>query len=303
MKMEQEKPLLGTLLVCGFLGAGKTTFIMEQLKATRGRTAVLVNEFGDLGVDGSLIQSKGGVDVVEVPGGCICCGQQEGLMESIRKIAGQIRPDTLLIEPSGIAQASGVLQVLEDKTLSDVIRLDAVITVIDASTFMEFSQPETFGTFFLDQVTNAELIIINKTDLISDEERQKVSRRVLTLNPSALTVETAFCRMEGPLPSGRSAKARSLGTFSLGMECFSIVPGQPLSKDLLDRFTSALTEGSFGRVYRAKGILPCPENGLVNIQIVGETVSVTPFQEEVQPRLTLIGFNLDRERVSRLFSG
>lgn len=299
---EKTPHKLGTLLVSGFLGAGKTTFIMEHVKTSQGKTAVLVNEFGDLGVDGSLIDSKNGVDVVEVPGGCICCGQQEGLKESIRTIAEQIKPDTLLIEPSGIAQASGVINVLEDEVLADVVRLDAVVTIVDASSFLEFSKPETFGTFFLDQVTNADLIVINKTDMVSPEELEKVSRRVSVLNPSALSVETTFCRMESPLPSGRTKKVFSMGRFSIGMECFSMVPGQPISRDRLDQFTSAVVKGSFGRVYRGKGIFPSPEGGWVNLQIVGENVSVTPFSEEVRPRLTLIGYDLDRQQVSRFLS-
>lgn len=295
----KTSPALGTLLVCGFLGAGKTTFIMEQIKNTRGKTAVLVNEFGDLGVDGSLMDSKNGVHVVEVPGGCICCGQQEGLVESIRTIADQIRPDALLIEPSGIAQASEVIKVLESGALSGVVRLDAVITIVDSSSFLEFSKPETFGTFFLDQVTNADMIIMNKTDLVSSTDLERVSRRVSELNPSALAVEAAFCRVENPLPSGRNRIVLSLGKFGLGMECFSVVPEQPVSKDQLDQFTSALLEGKFGQVFRGKGILANPDGGWTNWQIVGKNVSATPLEKEVQPRLTLIGFDLDRKQVSQ----
>lgn len=299
---ENTSHALRTLLIGGFLGAGKTTFIMEHIKSARGSTAVLVNELSDLGIDGSLIDSKSGVHVVEVPGGCICCSAQKGLVESILTIAEQIRPDTLLIEPSGIAQASKVIKALEDEALSGTIRLDAVITIVDASSFLEFSKPETFGTFFLDQVTNADIIIVNKIDIISSTELERVSRRILVLNPSALTVETTFCRMESPLPSGRSRKVLSLGEFELGMECFSMVPEQPISKDQLDQFTSAITKGSFGRVFRGKGIFPSQGGGWVNLQIVGENVSVTPFDENVRPRLTLIGFDLDRKQVSQFLS-
>jgi G3E family GTPase len=297
--MSETSHGLGTLLVCGFLGAGKTTFIMEHIKTTGGRTAVLVNEFSDLGVDGQLIQSKNGVHVIEVPGGCICCGQQKDLTENIRKIAEHVRPDMLLIEPSGIAQASGVIMALEDEALAGLVRLDAVIAVIDASTFLEFSEPDFFGTFFLDQVTNADLIVVNKIDMVSPAEREQVSRRVSVLNPSALSVETTFCQIESPLPSGRNRKVLALGNFSLGMECFSMVPGQPNSKERLDQFASAVTKGDFGRVFRAKGIVESPDGEWINLQIVGENVSVTPFHEEARSRITLIGFDLDRTQIRR----
>ncbi len=263
--------------------------------------AVLVNEFGVLGIDGSLIRSTGGVHVVEIPGGCICCSQQAGLVESIRTIAEEIQPDVLLIEPSGIAEASEVIKVLEDEALSDVIRLDAVIAIVDASTFLEFSDPEAFGAFFLDQVTNADLIVVNKTDLVSPTERHRVARRLLELNPVALAVETAFCHMETPLPLRKKKRVRSLGRSGPGMECISITPELPFSEDLLEKFTSALSRGKFGQVFRGKGFLPTPNGGSVNLQIVGKNLSVTPFYEEARPRLILIGYNLDGKQVSEFF--
>jgi G3E family GTPase len=294
----KEWSIPAALLVCGFLGAGKTTFIMEQLRSSRGRTAVLVNEFGDLGIDGSLIRSRGGIHVVEMPGGCICCSQQEGLVESVRTIAGEIRPDMLLIEPSGVAEASEVIKVLTDEPLLGVIRLDAVITIIDASTFMEFSEPGSFGSFFLDQVTNADLVIVNKTDLVSPFERERVARRLFDLNPIALLVETAFCQLETSLPSGRQRQVRSSGHFGLGMECVSIVPELPIFENQLEKFAHALSRGEFGQVFRSKGLLRVEGGRWVNLQFAGGTPTLTPFHEEGRSRITLIGFNLDRKRIS-----
>ena len=82
MKRSEERPL-STCLVCGFLGAGKTTFILERLRDKSVRTVVLVNELGTLGIDGQTIRTKGGVDVVEMAGGCICCSQRQGLVKSV----------------------------------------------------------------------------------------------------------------------------------------------------------------------------------------------------------------------------
>lgn len=268
----------------------------------RARTAVLVNEFGTLGIDGSLIRSKGGLHVIEMPGGCICCTQQAGLLQGIRDIAEEIRPDALLIEPSGIAEASEVIKVLADKALSGVIRLEAVITIIDASTFLEFSDPEAFGAFFLDQVTNADLVVLNKIDLVSTEERQRVARRLLELNPGALSVETSFCRVQAPLPPGRKREVPSLGRSGPGMECVSIAPESPLSRSKLEELSLALSRERFGRVFRGKGFLQAPDGSWINLQIVGETISTTPFNGEARPRLTLIGYNLNRKRIGEFFN-
>src|SRR6266567_3784969 len=183
--MSAVQGAIRTYLVSGFLGAGKTTFILEQLKNTGSRVAVLVNEFGELGIDGALIRSRSGFDVVEMPGGCICCSQRDGLAESIRRIAVEMEPELLLIEPSGIAEISEVLKVLAGPSLAGVIRLDAALTVIDAETFLEFSEPDGFGTFFLDQVVNADLILVNKIDLVAPAELAAIERRVEELRPGA----------------------------------------------------------------------------------------------------------------------
>jgi G3E family GTPase len=301
LKAGKAPSVPSALLVCGFLGAGKTTFIMERIKSSCGRTVVLVNEFGDLGVDGSLIRSRGGLQVVELPGGCICCTQKQGLAESVRAIAGQIRPDALLIESSGIAEASEVIRVLTDESLSGVIRLDAVITIIDVSTFLEFSEPESFGAFFLDQVANADLIVVNKTDLVSPAERERVARRLLELNPSALPMETSFCRLETPLPSGRNRGVLSLGNFGPEMECVGIAPELPISENQLEKFSLALSRGEFGQVFRAKGLVRVADGGWTNLQFAGGIFSLTPFSEEVRQRITLIGYDLDRRRIGEFF--
>ncbi len=289
-------------MVCGFLGAGKTTFVVERIKNSRGRTAVLVNEFGALGIDGTLIRSEGGLDVVELPGGCICCSQKEGLGKSVRSIAETIGPDLLLIEPSGVAEASEVIKTLTDEALAGVIRLDAVITVIDASTFFDFSQPEAFGAFFLDQVQNADLIVVNKTDIVSPAEGERVARRILELNPSAVAVETSFCRLEAPLPSWRQKSVRSEGSFGPAMECVSITPESPISQQQMKKFSLALSSGEFGRLFRAKGLVRGADGGLINFQFAGGAMSATPFNQEVRSRIVLIGYNLDRKRINEFFA-
>ncbi len=304
LNMEQGKTssLPSALLVCGFLGAGKTTFIVERIKNSGGKTAVLVNEFGDLGIDGTLIRSEGGLDVIELPGGCICCSMKEGLEKSVRSIAQTIGPDVLLIEPSGVAEASEVIKTLTDEALAGVIRLDAVITLIDSSTFLDFSQPDAFGSFFLDQVSNADLIVVNKIDVVSPAELERVAGRIRELNPSALSVETSFCRLEAPLPSGRQKSVRAEGNFGPAMEYASITPGQPISRQQLENFSYALSAGQFGRIFRAKGLIRVADGGMINFQFAGGTISALPFNAEVGSRIVLIGYDLDRKRINGFFA-
>jgi G3E family GTPase len=290
-----------TWLVSGFLGAGKTTFILEQVKRSGARVAVLVNEFGELGMDGALIRSSGGIDVVEMPGGCICCTQKEGLADSVQRIASQLRPELLLIEPSGIAESSEVLKVLAAMTLDGVIRLEAAIVVIDAETFLEFSAPDAFGPFFLDQVMNADLILVNKSDLVTPTELAEIEQRLDSLRTGSLMLRTEFCRMEEGLPAGRGiAPVRSCSAASVpAMECVSVTPGMAFSPQDLEQFLAELHGGGFGRVVRGKGFLHVGEKGWLNLQIVGGRVVSEPFPSVAEPRLTLIGYGLDGVRLRK----
>ena len=299
--MQSEHGLVKTWLVSGFLGAGKTTFILEQLNRNGARVAVLVNEFGELGIDGALIRARGGIDVVEMPGGCICCSQKEGLAESVRQIAEKLKPELLIIEPSGIAESSEVIGVLTSPPLDGVIRLDAAITVIDAETFLEFSTPDAFGTFFLDQIMNADLILVNKIDLASPADLAAIEGRLYALRPGALLIKTVFCRMEEEPPTGHGVVPISSGTTMPLMECVSVEPGKALTSRCLEEFQAELTGGGFGRVVRGKGLLQVEGTGWLNLQFVAGRVTVEPFQATAGPRLTLIGYDLQGVRLRDFF--
>jgi G3E family GTPase len=302
--MPQLSQPIPTRLVGGFLGAGKTTFILEQLKSAGARVAVLVNEFGRLGIDGDLIRAKGGIDVVEMPGGCICCTQRLGLLESIRSIAREIAPELLLIEPSGVAEISELLQVLSDPSLERVIRVDAVITILDAETFLEFSEPEAFGLFFLDQLQSADLIVINKADLVSPELLCEVERRVALLNPAALTVTAEFCQMEQALPQARSRRAPEAHNWTpLGMDCLSVVPGKTFSEGSFAQLLAEIARGRFGRILRGKGFIELAEKGWMNLQLVSGTVRMEPLPSAMPSRLTLIGFALKADELTAFLDG
>lgn len=293
-----------TKLIGGFLGAGKTTFITEQLQGNGKKVAVLVNEFGRLGIDGELIRLRGGIEVVEIPGGCICCSQREGVVASIHRIVEEIAPELLLIEPSGVAEISELLQVLTDRSLAGVIELSAVVTVIDADTFLEFSEPEAFGLFFLDQVRCADLVLINKCDLVTAETLEAIEERIAQHNPEAVTLRSRFCRVDGPLPEfGHHPRRWRQTPEPLDLDCVSVVPQRAFSQKEMDRFLSGIKRGSFGRVMRGKGFMEVEGWGWLNLQVVSGKAQVRRLQASVAPRLILIGFGLNSEKVRGFVRG
>src|SRR5512139_968435 len=129
-----------TTVVCGMLGSGKTTFITQFAKHLQGRAVVLVNDFGRAGIDGEIF-SAGGIESVELPSGCVCCTLKFDLITTVRKIIGNLAPEHLLIEPSGVAAPSGVLEALETLPVGQV----TVVCIVDATEFLELSDADAFG--------------------------------------------------------------------------------------------------------------------------------------------------------------
>ncbi len=132
-----------TTVVCGLLGAGKTTFIRNFLKHESVKTVVLVNDFGTAGIDGEIF-SAGGLESVELPSGCVCCTLKFDLITTIKKIIRKFVPEHLVIEPSGVASPSGVLEALE----STGIKVVTVVGIIDAVEFTELLKSGMYGSFF-----------------------------------------------------------------------------------------------------------------------------------------------------------
>ncbi|MBW4935898.1 CobW family GTP-binding protein [Marinobacter sp. F4206] len=163
------KKSIPTNLILGFLGVGKTTAILDLLKAKPESEvwAVLVNEFGEVGIDGAMLQSEGAV-IKEIPGGCMCCVAGLPMQVGLNQLIRQARPDRLIIEPTGLGHPSQILQILTDEHYATVLELGPVITLVDPR---KLEDPRVLENVqFRDQVAAADILVANKTDLASPEQ-------------------------------------------------------------------------------------------------------------------------------------
>ena len=147
-----------TNLISGFLGVGKTTAIRYLLahKPQHERWAVLVNEFGEIGIDGATLESDQGVDIREVAGGCVCCTSGPMLRVALTRLLRQ-RPDRLLIEPTGLGHPAGILDTLREPGLAQALQLNAVITLVDPAQFLDEKYRQ--HPVYADQISLADVLL------------------------------------------------------------------------------------------------------------------------------------------------
>jgi len=171
-----------TNLIIGFLGSGKTTAIRHLLsQVPKGeRWGVLVNEFGEVGIDGSLLEADG-IAVQEVAGGCMCCVASAGFEVGLNKLIKDLNPDRILIEPSGLGHPAQIFEKLNSPPFSQAIDVQATIGLVDAR---QLSQPRyTTHTTFKDQIHLADIIVASKADLYNEKDHQNFENFVRALDP------------------------------------------------------------------------------------------------------------------------
>jgi len=175
------------MIIGGFLGSGKTTTIrklVEYLGAQGQRTAIIVNEIGEVGIDGDII-SEGGVETREITSGCVCCTLRISMEHTLRSLITSYRPDTIIIEPTGIAFPRQIKSNIESMGLPD-IRFTPIVNLVDPCRL----SPDAgdLQNFVRNQIEDAEVLGINKVDLIGPEKLLETCLLLRKLNPKARIV-------------------------------------------------------------------------------------------------------------------
>ena len=182
------------LLLSGFLGAGKTTLLKRIIawETDLAETVVLVNEFGDIGIDGSLLKDSGS-DIVELTSGCICCTLSADLKQSLMNIWERFKPRRIFIESSGVADPTSLTDILNQPELRQRMALKKIVTVLDAD-FWEAR--EAFGPLFYNQLEMANLILLNKIDLLPKNQISQFLREIHDVIPDCQVVPTIHCAVD-----------------------------------------------------------------------------------------------------------
>lgn len=296
-------------VVSGFLGSGKTTLIKSLLKAYENEKVVLIeNEFGDIGIDGDIIEREG-FQVFEISSGCICCIMKKDFLMVLSRIIKEFNPDRIIIEPTGISILSEIIDMLNSSEVARKCYINSLITVIDSLNYLE--QCDAFGEFFEDQIINAETLILSKSQFIDKEkiEEIRIALRKLNENAEIITPDwsnLSFSEVKGLIEQNIKLDFKELFHTEYKpckenkFKAIGIETSKKFTKDELEEILKELENPIYGEVLRGKGFLKSI-NSFLEFSYTNGQYIIDENKQRCSGKLCLIGQNLNEERLNILF--
>ncbi|HYR57477.1 MAG TPA: GTP-binding protein [Chthoniobacteraceae bacterium] len=183
-------------LVTGPLGAGKTTLLRHILAARRAKIAIVMNEFGEIGIDSKIIEGKS-VRIAELDGGCVCCSLLGEFEAAVNEIIERTNPEIIVVETTGLAEPEALAFNIHDALPQ--CRVDGIVSVIDADMLVRF--PEIGHTTRM-QIEGADLLLLNKLDLVPADALASLEDKLRAINPHAAIVRSERCRVDAAVLFG-----------------------------------------------------------------------------------------------------
>ncbi|MFH0885064.1 MAG: GTP-binding protein [Candidatus Micrarchaeota archaeon] len=232
-------------IITGYLGSGKTTLLRRIADESGMRLAIIMNEFGEIAIDSKVVSGKN-ITMAELAGGCVCCSLSGEFSVAVAELLETAKPEWIVVETTGVAEPAALAYDIKENI--PLIRLDSVVTVVDADSMARFP---SLGHTGREQIELADIIIINKADLVTGEALGLVRQAVEKLNGRAAIMETERCGVETDALFGiaRNRPAPVHKTHKVAFGYFDFLSENVLDHASLIRILETLPAG----IYRAKG--------------------------------------------------
>lgn len=306
-------------VVYGFLGAGKTTFIkyIMEYPPPDEKVVILVNEFGEIGIDGLILADQTGLiaDVVELPSGCICCTLAADFRRQFLELHERFQPDRVIIEPTGVAMISQIMQILEAEDLRSLYSDSSLVHILDSSEFLDFVKRQRH--FMENQLRRSRFVVLNKIDRVKPHMVDLLVQSVREINPHAEVYPTSFARLEpGDVKRLLGIDQRETVPelhlveehaerdhkhehelehgFAAQFRVFGEKYDELFDQQRLKSFFEGLKNREYGDVVRAKGVFRTP-NDWVKLELASGEVRVDPIPNASQSAVSIIGRDIDTD--------
>ncbi|NFN16647.1 GTP-binding protein [Clostridium botulinum] len=309
----------------GFLGAGKTMLIKSLLanKVYDENTVIIENEFGEVGIDGSILRERN-IEIKEINSGCICCQVTGNFIESVLEIIEKYNPKNIIIEPSGVAKLSEILNILNKDEYKEKFLINRIITVIDAQRYDMYLN--NFDEFYKDQIKKAKVLVFSRTELVSKEELQKAMSSIRKINSTAKIVSKSLLDIDikeiNKIVLVDNAALSNKNEFIINKiakhatfrkehnhsakDVFESYPIDLNSKtseaELESKFRIIEQNKQYGNVIRAKGIVEVINGEYYQFDYVPNEFQGRKIKWANKKVISIIGSNLNKKELIRLFS-
>ena len=295
------------LVVSGFLGAGKTTFIQELVRRTGRDFAIYENEYGQADIDARRLRQDSDLKVWESTENCICCSGKQDFATSVLTISNTIDPEYLIVEPTGVAKLQSILDNV-NQVAWERISLLAPVTVVDAVSWQ--NQRTDFPEIFDNQLSAAASVVISKLAPGSEDAAEPIKQLAAEMNPQAEVIaESSYADIPDEWWNGLLTRALDGSVLKdpasekdegPDLQTMALTHAELPSPTHLIWLLDAASAGVFGKLARAKGTLPCG-NQWVKFDLVERAWAITGDEPQEESRCVFIGRDLLRHGLREVF--
>ncbi len=319
-------------IISGFLGAGKTTLIKKILeeKLQRENLVIIENEFGEIGIDGSILK-KSNVEVKEINSGCICCTLAGDFEKALKEVVRKYKPDRIIIEPSGVGKLSDIIKACSTPQLKGLLKINMIITVVDVLKYQVYL--DNFGEFFENQIKNAKTIILSRTQKVDSKKIESVVNSIRNINSKLNIITTAWESINTDIIMAVAEQDELLSLeqqikrtnkvvikenkHHKGCKCgcnqnhnadeifqvWSVETPKIYKEEEVREILNVMENNkSYGFILRGKGILQVDKDKWIQFDYVPGEIEVKNTSADYTGRLCIIGRDLNKNELYKLFN-